>query len=50
MLTKDAYIREIQPHLKRITLSAMASRLNISIPYAVDVRSGRRVPHPRHWL
>jgi len=27
--------------------------LGISIPYAVDVRKGRRIPHPRHgknWL
>jgi CRISPR/Cas system-associated endonuclease Cas1 len=48
-LTKDAYIREIQPRLKGITLSVVASRLCISIPYAVDVRCGRRVPHARHW-
>jgi hypothetical protein len=27
----------------------MASKLRISIPYAVQVRSARRVPHPRHW-
>ncbi|MFY9732102.1 MAG: hypothetical protein WAK24_15960 [Candidatus Acidiferrales bacterium] len=48
-LNKDLYVQEIQPRLKAITLSALASRLNISIPYAVDIRSGRRVPHPRHW-
>jgi hypothetical protein len=48
-LTKDVYMREIQPRLKGITLSVMASKLGISIPYAVDVRSSRRIPHPRHW-
>jgi hypothetical protein len=48
-LNKNAYIREIQPQLKKITLSTLASTLGISIPYAVDVRKGRRVPHPRHW-
>jgi CRISPR-associated endonuclease Cas1 len=48
-LNKDTYIREIQPRLKGITLSIMASKLRISIPYAVQVRSGRRIPHPRHW-
>jgi hypothetical protein len=48
-LTKDIYLQEIQPRLKTITLSAMASKLGISITYAVDLRSGRRVPHQRHW-
>jgi CRISPR-associated endonuclease Cas1 len=49
-LSKEFYRREIQPRLKRITLSFLTSTLGISIPYAVDIRSGRRVPHPRHWL
>jgi len=48
-LDKEFYLREIQPQLKRLTLSVLASKLNISIPYAVDIRRGRRVPHPRHW-
>jgi CRISPR-associated endonuclease Cas1 len=48
-LTKDIYLREIQPRLKTITLSALASALRISLAYAVDIRSSRRVPHPRHW-
>ena len=47
--TKDFYIREIQPKLKGITLSALASKLEISIMYAVQIRSRRRIPHPRHW-
>ena len=49
-LDKEFYLREIQPQLKRLTLSVLASKLDISIPYAVDIRRGRRVPHPRHWL
>jgi hypothetical protein len=48
-LTEEFYLREIQPRLKEITLSVLASKLKISIPYAVDVRSARRVSHPRHW-
>jgi hypothetical protein len=48
-LDKDFYTRKIQPLLKGITLSVLAARLGISIPYAVDIRAGRRVPHPRHW-
>jgi CRISPR-associated endonuclease Cas1 len=49
-LDEKVYRREIQPLLKNVTLSVLASKLGISIPYAVDVRVGRRVPHQRHWL
>jgi hypothetical protein len=48
-LNEETYRREIQPRLKGVTLSALASALGISIPYAVEIRSGKRVPHPRHW-
>src|SRR5215469_5057146 len=43
-LNKEKYVREIQPKLKRLTLSVLASSLAVSIPYAVEIRSGR-VPH-----
>jgi hypothetical protein len=49
-LNEKYYLTEIQPGLRRITLSVLASKLGISIPYAVEVRSARRVPHKRHWL
>jgi hypothetical protein len=48
-LDEKDYRREIQPRLKQISLSVLAAQLGISIPYAVDIRRGRRVPHPRHW-
>jgi hypothetical protein len=48
-LDKDVYLQNIQPRLKGVTLSVLAAALGISIPYAVDVRKGKRVPHPRHW-
>lgn len=48
-LNREFYVREIQPRLKSVTLSVLASTLDISIPYAVDVRKSRRVPHQRHW-
>jgi hypothetical protein len=48
-LTRDFFLHEIQPKLKGITLSIIASKLGISLAYAVEVRSRRRVPHPRHW-
>ena len=48
-LNEKYYLTEIQPRLRRITLTELTSKLGISIPYAVDVRSARRVPHKRHW-
>jgi hypothetical protein len=48
-LTENYYLTEIQPGLRRITLGVIASKLGISIPYAVQVRSAKRVPHKRHW-
>jgi hypothetical protein len=48
-LDEKCYLTEIQPRLRRITLSVLSSKLAVSIPYAVDIRSGRRVPHKRHW-
>jgi CRISPR-associated endonuclease Cas1 len=48
-LTEKYYLTEIQPRLPRITLSSLASKLDISMPYAVQVRSAKRVPHKRHW-
>jgi len=49
-LTDEAYMRQIQPKLADATLSEIASVIGVSIPYAVAIRSGRRRPHPRHWL
>jgi CRISPR-associated endonuclease Cas1 len=48
-LHEKCYLTEIQPRLGRITLSVLSSKLGISIPYAADIRSARRVPHKRHW-
>lgn len=46
----DKFYREkILPRLATFTVSAIASVLGVSKPYATDIRSGKRVPHPRHW-
>ena len=49
-LNEDAYRTRIQPALAGITVPAIATELGVSIPYATDIRRGRRIPHPRHWL
>lgn len=49
-LTEDFYAANIKPLLSKQPLSLIASRLSISLYYASDIRRGRVVPHPRHWL
>jgi CRISPR-associated endonuclease Cas1 len=49
-LTPELYSTRIQPRLIETTLSQIASATGVSIPYASDIRKGRRQPHPRHWL
>ena len=49
-LTKEAYRETIQPRLAGITVPTISAALGISEPYATDIRAGRRVPHPQHWL
>ena len=48
-LTDEVYSKQIQPRLHDATLSEIASAIGVSIPYASDIRIGRRRPHPRHW-
>jgi ribosomal protein L32 len=47
---ENTYVRQIQPRLAAVTISALASALVVSAPYAADIRAGRHRPHPRHWL
>ena len=48
-LTEKVYREKIQPRLATFTVSAIASALGVSKPYATDIRAGKHVPHPRHW-
>ena len=48
-LNDEVYSRQIQPRLEGLTSKVIAEILSVSMPYAADVRKGRRYPHPRHW-
>ncbi len=48
-LISETYTNQVQPRLKEATLSEIATAIGVSIPYASDIRKGRRRPHPRHW-
>lgn len=49
-LNEATYRDKIQPRLGGISASDLSSALGVSKAYAGNVRAGKRVPHPRHWL
>jgi CRISPR-associated endonuclease Cas1 len=49
-LNEDFYRVKIVPLLATVTRSSIASLLGVSLPYAANVRNGKRIPHPRHWV
>ena len=48
-LVEQTYLQKIQPRLAGVTVPVLSSALGLSEPYAVEIRAGRRRPHPRHW-
>jgi CRISPR-associated endonuclease Cas1 len=48
-LTEHVYIEKIKPSLLQFSISQIAGALKVSIPYAANIRLGRRRPHQRHW-
>jgi hypothetical protein len=48
-LTRDVYTKQVQPALTQVAKSQVRSAILVSEPYSSDIRSGKRVPHPRHW-
>jgi hypothetical protein len=48
-LTRDVYVKQVQPALVNVTKSQIRSALGVSEPYSSDIRAGKRIPHPRHW-
>ncbi len=48
-LDENTYLQKIQPQLASKTNSAIAIALSCSLQYAIHIRKGRRIPHPRHW-
>jgi hypothetical protein len=48
-LTQSAYREMILPKLATVTVPALARTMNVTEPYAADVRKGHHVPHPMHW-
>jgi CRISPR-associated endonuclease Cas1 len=48
-LTNEFYETKIQPLLANIPRSAISNALGVSKTYAGEIRTGKSLPHPRHW-
>jgi hypothetical protein len=48
-VNQTVYREQVQPRLATVTTRAIMEALQVSKPYAADIRSGKKVPHPRHW-
>jgi CRISPR-associated protein Cas1 len=48
-LTRDVYLKKVQPALANVAKAQILSLLRVSEPYSSDIQAGKRVPHPRLW-
>jgi hypothetical protein len=49
-LDQKTYRERIQPQLASVTVPTIMRALDVSEPYAANIRAGRCIPHPRHWF
>jgi hypothetical protein len=47
---EKTYGSKILPHLSKFTVKAISLALDVSHPYATNIRRGTTIPHPRHWM
>jgi hypothetical protein len=45
----ELFAREILPSLQEVPLLALARATGLTYGYLSQIRSGKRVPHLRHW-
>jgi CRISPR-associated endonuclease Cas1 len=48
-LDQKFYLEQIQPKLSGVLVRTIQFELAVSEPYALRIRSGSSIPHPRHW-
>jgi len=49
-LDEQTYRSQIRPRLLTVQVPRIAAAILVSEPYALRIRVGRCIPHPRHWL
>jgi hypothetical protein len=47
-MNNETYISTVLPKLRVLTNPSITSALGVSLPYASQLRTGKRLPHPRH--
>jgi len=48
-MTEDEYRERVLPTLANVPSRVIMATMGVTQAYALDVRQGKRVPHPRHW-
>ena len=48
-LDAKTYCEKVQPRLSELRVRDISSALKVSEQYAIHIRTGKRIPHPRHW-
>jgi hypothetical protein len=48
-LTREVYVKQIQPALASVAKSRIRLTMGVSEPYSSDIQAAKRIPHPRHW-
>jgi hypothetical protein len=48
-LNEEVYLRQIRPRLAVVTIPDIREALGVSKGYSTNIRSGKQLPHPRHW-
>jgi hypothetical protein len=48
-MTEDDYREKVLPSLENMPSRAIMAAMGVTQAYALDVRNGKRLPHPRHW-
>jgi hypothetical protein len=46
---RRSFLERVLPGLASITTTKIAREIGVSTSAASKIRSGKRVPHPRHW-
>jgi CRISPR-associated endonuclease Cas1 len=49
-LDEEFFLNKIRPRLGTIQVPMIQTALSVSEPYALGIRRGRYIPHPRHWI
>jgi hypothetical protein len=47
-MTEAEYREQVLPRLAAAPVRVLVERMGVSKGYAIDVRAGEKVPHPRH--